>query len=382
MPLTEQLLLIGGGHSHALLLKQLFTLPSSQRQSITNVAKLLSSSSTAIYSGMLPRVISGEIPVQQAEIPIQSLCEQLGLEFVNANVEALELPANHVVLDDGTTLSASLYSWNTGLEVDSACCPDSNCSAVRPVTHMLAWWRDCLDALKDKQSSEQVVNIVGGGVASVELALAMDRALRNRNCRQRVSICIVSAADTLLSTMPAAVQRKINAVIAGRDIQLLTDVEVARVDAGALVSTGGQRIPHDFCLWAGARQAPAFFAESGLRVDPTGCIAVDSQLRSVSHPAHFAAGDIASIQPSSHAKNGVYAVRHAPTLLANILAVLQGQRLQHYRPQRHYLALIDLSDGTAIGVRGRWHYHGHLMRWLKNRIDQRFVRQFYDLLDN
>jgi selenide,water dikinase len=106
-----------------------------------------------------------------------------------------------------------------------------------------------------------------------------------------------------------------------------------------------------------------------VRVEPT--------LQVVGHPDLFAVGDCAALAGRPWVrKAGVYAVRQGPVLDANLRARLRGARLRPHRPQRDFLALLNLGRGEALGAKwgvaleGRW-----VWRW-KNRIDRRFVRRF------
>ena len=113
------------------------------------------------------------------------------------------------------------------------------------------------------------------------------------------------------------------------------------------------------------------FEADGLAVDERGFVLVDERLRSVSHPEVFAAGDCATLRHAPHSKSGVYAVRHAPVLAANL-----GGAERRYVPQRRALALIGCGDRHAIAdwnglsVEGAW-----VWRW-KDRIDRRWVEGF------
>ncbi|MFW6367496.1 MAG: DUF4838 domain-containing protein, partial [bacterium] len=72
-------------------------------------------------------------------------------------------------------------------------------------------------------------------------------------------------------------------------------------------------------------------------------------------------------------KAGVYAVREAPVLLANLKAAATGGRLRAYRPQRDYLKLISMggrraaADRLNLRIEGRW-----VWRW-KDHIDRKFM---------
>ncbi len=126
----------------------------------------------------------------------------------------------------------------------------------------------------------------------------------------------------------------------------------------------------------GARLAARPSAHGALAVDAQGFVRIDAQLRSVSHPEVFAAGDCARFDAGALPKAGVYAVRMGPVLAHNLRAALGGRDFMAYRPQRRFLVLLGTGDGRAIasrgafGVTGRW-----VWRW-KEHIDRRFVRRF------
>lgn len=385
--MKKKLVLIGGGHSHVLLLKKLFALPSEQRNELSQAMVMVSAEQDSIYSGLLPSVIAGRRPLSAAKIPLKALCDQLGIRFVKATVSALDLPSKQIQLNDNlaSSLSATYFSWNVGLNVNPAVFAVPQCGSVRPVSALIDWWQLCLATLSQR-SDARVINVVGGGVASIELVLAMHSALLASGYRNRVTLRLLCSAEQLLSELPTAVQTIINQKLHDIGIDVQTALTVESVKSTYVVANNGRQLAHDFCLWVAAKEGPLFLRESGLQLDAGGCIEVNAYLQSLSHPQHFASGDIATIAASRHAKNGVYAVRHAESLYNNLFAqLLPGFGVKRFKPkafkpQRSFLSLIDLSDGTAIAVKGRWYLHGKSMLWLKNAIDNRFVAQFNDLL--
>jgi selenide,water dikinase len=127
----------------------------------------------------------------------------------------------------------------------------------------------------------------------------------------------------------------------------------------------------DLVIWTAGAFAPPWLRESGLAVDERGFILVDDQLRSVSHPEVLAAGDCATLRDAPHPKSGVYAVRHAPVLAAN----LRGAS-RRYVPQRRALMLLSCGARYAIADWGGFSWEGAwVWRW-KDRIDRRWVEGF------
>ena len=84
----SQLLLAGGGHTHALLLRRWAMQPRSRPvvESIT----LVSSRSTSLYSGLIPSALSGALRPDQCALDLRNLCRAAGVSFVQAEIALLE----------------------------------------------------------------------------------------------------------------------------------------------------------------------------------------------------------------------------------------------------------------------------------------------------
>jgi NADH dehydrogenase FAD-containing subunit len=109
-----------------------------------------------------------------------------------------------------------------------------------------------------------------------------------------------------------------------------------------------------------------------------GALLVDRYLRSVADPRVFGGGDCIAFQGRALPRVGVYAIREAPILFHNLLATLQGRPLRPFKPQRHCLLILNLGDGTGLATWGRFHWHGRLAFWLKDRIDRAFLREYQE----
>jgi selenide,water dikinase len=131
-------------------------------------------------------------------------------------------------------------------------------------------------------------------------------------------------------------------------------------------------------LVTGAAPA-AWLADSGLALDARGFVRVDEQLRSVSHPQVFAAGDVASIDGHRLAKSGVFAVRQGPILSDNLQRAVDGRALMRYRPQRRTLSLISTGDHHAVASWGQLSAEGAWAWHLKDWIDRRWMRKYQQL---
>lgn len=56
----------------------------------------------------------------------------------------------------------------------------------------------------------------------------------------------------------------------------------------------------------------------------------------------------------------------------NLLAALDGAKPKPFRPQEHFLWIMNLGDGTGLAVRRDLWWHGRAAFKLKDWIDRRF----------
>ena len=76
------------------------------------------------------------------------------------------------------------------------------------------------------------------------------------------------------------------------------------------------------------------------------------------------------------AKIWVYAVRENLILFHNILATLENKPLKIFRPQKQFLLIFNLGDGTGLLLRGDVIWRGRIALRLKNYIDRKFMRTY------
>lgn len=366
LPLTRDLVLVGGGHSHALVLRKWGMQPlAGVRVTVINPGP------TAPYSGMLPGFVAGHYARDELDIDLVKLARFAGARLIPGTVEGLD-PVNRLVhLRGRAPIAYDVASVNVGI---TSAMPDlpgfaENAVPAKPLGPFAQRWA----AWRDEGGPARVV-VIGGGVAGAELAMAMAFALRERG--REFQLHLIDSARALSALVPRAA-RLIRAEMARLGITVVEHAPVARVAPDHVALADGRRIAADFTTGAaGARPWP-WIAETGLALHE-GFIAVDAFLRS-SDPAVFAAGDCAHLTHAPRPKAGVYAVREAPVLFDNLRAALSGGRLRHYRPQKDYLKLISLGGKSALAEKFGTALRGAPMwRW-KDRIDRRFMEKFRDL---
>ncbi|MDF1820235.1 MAG: selenide, water dikinase SelD [Alcanivoracaceae bacterium] len=369
-PATRDLVLIGGGHAHALVLRMLAMDPVADTR-----LTLVSPDSLSPYSGMLPGMVAGHYREQDTHIDLPRLCQWAGVRFIRQAVTGIHAHQNQLTLADGSRLD---YDW---LSVDIGSVPHldavpgarEHAVPVKPVASFRHRWQRILDQLD--ADTTPAITVVGAGAGGTEMALAIRHALDRRG--QPAQVRLVSSTS-LLPGYPTAAQRRMARALARQDVLLETNTPIESVTASHLHS-GEKRLPFDLLLWCTGASDHVLPHGNDLDCNERGFIRVDQDLRSTSHRNVFAAGDCCDFTPGPLPKAGVYSVRQAPVLAYNLRAAITGTPTRPYRPQSGFLSLLSGGEKYAIGCRGPLVFSGAwVWRW-KDRIDRRFMAQFEQL---
>ncbi|UTA48193.1 selenide, water dikinase SelD [Simiduia sp. 21SJ11W-1] len=371
-PHLQDLVLLGGGHAHALVIARWAMAP------LPGVRlTLVSPEAHTPYSGMLPGLIAGHYTYRDTHIDLDQLCARAQVRFIRAAATGLDLHTKHIHLEGRPALGFDALSINIGATPSQAV-PGArqHAIAVKPISQFYARWQAIEASLAEKPHAH--IALVGGGAASVELACAL------RVKAPVAAISLFCAEARPLAGYGKRAQRAAARALAARNISIHGGQPVTRVEPNRLW-TGDKSHSVDQLLWCTQAAAPEWLRQTGLELDGQGFIAVDDQLQSVSHPGIFAAGDVASLSGQARPKAGVFAVRQAPVLAHNLRAWLLKLPLNRYRAQRAFLSMLSLGDGQALATRvGGWlpvFSGGWVWRW-KNRIDKRFMAMFSGLHSN
>ncbi|HEX3530089.1 MAG TPA: selenide, water dikinase SelD [Thermoanaerobaculia bacterium] len=367
-PAVQDLLLIGGGHTHALALRMLAMRP------LPGVrVTLVSDVSYAPYSGMLPGHVAGFYSWEEMHIDLRRLAAFAGAAFVLGQVDGLDADQRTVHVAGRPPMRASVISLNVGSTPSLSGVPGAERWVIpaKPVPELLAGWDRVKAAAADR---EMRIVLVGGGAGGVELALTMSHVLG-----RRASITLLHQGARLLPGHNERVRSILSRLLPERGITVRTSTQVAEVTAEGVRTAAGDFVPADFVFWVTHAAAPSWIAGSSLATTPEGFIRVTPKLQAVDHPWIFAVGDVATLEATPRPKSGVFAVRMAKPLVANLRASFSGRPLKSYHPQRQFLSLIGTGDGQAVASR-RWLAGRSALFWaLKDRIDRRFMRKFEDL---
>ncbi len=373
LPLTRDLVLIGGGHAHALVLRMWAMKPLAGTR-----VTLINPGPTAPYSGMLPGHVAGHYTRAALDIDLVKLARFAGARLVLGEALRVDPVARTVTVAGRGEIGYDVASLDVGIHTGMAAIPGfaEHALGAKPLDTYTRRWRDFLAAAKAGTVAPEVA-VIGAGIAGVELALAMAHALR-RDVGAAARVALIEAGAEIAGQSPEATAR-LRAALAGYGVVIHTRAEVIRIAPDGPVLADGTLVPGRFTVGTAGAFAHGWLSESPLPVTDDGFVQVDSHLRVLGHWDLFAVGDCAHMTHAPRPKAGVYAVRSGPVLLHNLRAVLTGGKTRAYRPQKDYLKLISLGQKSALAEKwGRTVSGPALWRW-KNRIDTRFMAMFQAL---
>jgi NADH dehydrogenase FAD-containing subunit len=356
----------GGGHAHLYALRRTAEL-SRRGFDVT----LVNPSPYLYYSGMATGVVSGIYSPEEDRINVRQLVESGGGSFVEGRVRAVCAEARALVLDDGRTVSYDAASFNLGSTTNLRV-PAPDVLPIKPVENAAEVNR----RLRVWDGDRPVkFLVVGGGAAGCEVA-ANSLALLER-WGKGGEVTVAERGDWLLGASPEGARRSIEAHLEGRGARVLTNTEVISWDPGRARTAGGDLLPYDLAVLAVGIEANGdVFRAAGLPVGPCGGLWVDRTLRSVADARIFGGGDMISYRGVGLPKLGVFAIRQGPVLYHNLQAVLRGEPLRPYRPQKRFLYVLNFGDGTGLAVYGPLVWRGRLAWKLKDYIDRRFMAEY------
>ncbi len=304
-----ELLLAGGGHTHALLLRRWARRPGGRPAARIT---LVSRAALTPYSGRLPACLAGRCSLAAASLPLASLCAAAGVAFVPAEIRGLDPRGRRLQLAPPLgPRTYDLLSLDVGAEVPlppPALTGGAPLLPIRPAAPVLA----ALEGL----APGAAVAVFGGGASAVEVAFAL----------------VVRGCRVSLHPRGSGLWQAFAAPLASAGIALVQGPAAAGT-ALALACTGAR--------------LPAWLASSGLSQAAGGRLAVEPDLTVAGWPQVFAVGDAALVRGAERPPAGVWAVKAAPRLHHNLRRRLAGQPLRPWRPPGRAVQLLGDGRGRA-----------------------------------
>lgn len=374
----KNIVLIGGGHSHAITLK-LFG-----HQPLVGVnLSLITPDQYTPYSGMLPGHIAGFYNYFQCHIDLQKLNKFANAQLYIDKVIELDLKNNKVFCANQTVIDFDLLSIDIGstptkFSVSGAA---EYTIPAKPVSQLLEHWYKLQENVTKNPQKPLSISIVGGGAGGVELALSMLAGLQKLGTKN-LTVHLFQRTGELMPHYHPSVRQIIQELLINKGVKLHLVETVSQViktedEKVRIKCESGLHINSDRVFWVTQASAAEWVKDSEIATDEKGFILVNDNLQSISHPHVFAAGDIATMINYHLPKAGVFAVRQGKPLYENLRRIILNKPLKIYKPQKEYLSLIGTGDGRAIATRGNFTSPPQRLIWYwKDWIDRRFMAQF------
>lgn len=285
-PIAKELVLIGGGHSHVIVLRMLAMNPIPGLQ-IT----LVSPDTRTPYSGMLPGLIAGHYDEDDIHIDLVPLCRFAGARFVQGRVEGVDPDSQSIQIAERPNLRYDVLSIDIGItpSLDVPGAVDS-VIPVKPINEFLARWRPFVERVAAGKVSR--VGFVGAGAGGVELCLAVQYRLRQEFAPHThpIEYHLFADGDRILPEFNENVRARFQTSLAGRKVNIHHGFRVARVDDHTVTSTTDESVTLDEIFWVTSAASQSWLKNTGLELNDQGFVAVDCTLQSVNY-ANVFAGD-------------------------------------------------------------------------------------------
>lgn len=355
--------LIGGGHSHVQVLRRHRERPLRARLSI------VLDQPESVYSGMVPGFVAGNYAAADLTIDVWALARTADVRVVDGAALRVDTERSRIEIEDHRTISFDTVSIDIGSTVAGLATKGvrEHALATRPIARFVEKLDSRLASLSP--GSDLPILVVGAGAAGVELAYCL-------NVRTKMPVIVISEPSS------AILQVGLTRLHARRPGVTFRGGRVVEVSHRGVVLESSEEVAGALVVWA-AGAAPLPLGEASGLPCVGGFIEAGPTLQVAGHPSVFAVGDCAHVlqtqgseRGSPLPKAGVYAVRMGPLLCDNLESRLAGTDLRPYAPQRDFLSLLNLGDGTAVGRRSGVRVEGKWVWRLKDRIDRQFMEMF------
>jgi NADH dehydrogenase FAD-containing subunit len=368
--MSTHFLLVGAGHAHLSILKNLrFFLLQGHKITVVNPEPY------HYYSGMGPGMLSGTYRPQQIRFHVEKMVTDQGGHFIRDHVVHIDPENQNVKTGNGEIISYDVACFNTGshvphAEITEKLKGESFFFPVKPIQNLLFAQHKLISLLKEKRPK---VIVAGGGAAGVEIAANL-RVLAE-NYKQEIDITVI-AGGKLLNRFNDRFRTAAKNLLQERRINLLERSGVAALSNHHVRLSTGFSLQCDMVLWAVGTTPSPFFKDSGLPTGPDGGLLVNEFLQSVFFSNIFGGGDCISFKNQHLEKVGVYAVRQNPVLLENLHNFVDHKPLKPFIPQKDFLIILNMGNGQGILNWKDIVFKGRTAFWLKDYIDQKFIKNF------
>lgn len=337
-PIVKDLVLLGGGHSHVIVLKQ-FGMKPMPGVRVTLVTRDVHTP----YSGMLPGYVAGHYTYDDCHIDLCPLAGFAGARLIHCSASGIDLEAKRVLLEGRPPIHYDVLSIDIGIT------PVQNLEGVKefsvpvkPIDTFTFRWEHMRERVLASCQPMKIA-VVGGGAGGVELLLSMQHRIKNDlekrgQEKDKIKFCLFSKRQ-ILPTHDPKTAKIFSRILKERGVEVIEGA-VKEMKKNYIFLENGSEHFFDECVWCTQGGAATWLQSTGLDLDSSGFILVDENLRSTKDKNVFASGDIHGSSLHPREKAGVFAVRQGLPLAKNLRLSILGKPLKPFVPQKKWLSLI------------------------------------------
>ena len=357
--IENDLILIGGGHSHLSVLKA-FILNPIKGLRIT----LISDVYQTPYSGMLPGFIENRFTLDEILIDLYKFSSIGNFRFIKSTVKGIQGKKQLIELENRPPIHYDFLSINIGIVNDKTKIigAEKYALTLKPISKIN--YSELTNKLENK-----TIGIIGAGPAGVEVALALKKRFVNSK------IYLFCSEKGILNNFPLSAKIKVLKILKFSDINVVEKSRVKQITKNSIYTVSKTKVYIDKAILATNGISPSWLKKTDLKLSKNGFIQTNKKLQTNFNNV-FASGDIINFSDKKLNKSGVYAVKSSLILEKNIRNFIQNKKLIDYKPQKSYLSLIGLSNEKALAHKFNFFLISKIALKLKNLIDLKFIKKF------
>ncbi|MBD3273896.1 MAG: hypothetical protein GF372_01220, partial [Candidatus Marinimicrobia bacterium] len=330
------------------------------------------------YSGLATGMLGGQYPPEQDQVDARPLIENTGGIFLQDTITKIHRDDQVLSTLSGEKIHYDALSLNIGSTIDDESIQGSSQYGwhVKPIVNLWNLRQKLEKHFTDQPEKSPNLMVVGGGLTGCEIAANLHHLAAKFGATAKVQL--FTRSDSLLPAQPESASKKLADLFDSWGIDIHFNTSVQKISENEVWSADGDLFTGDEIILATGLRANALIADSGLPVTEDGSMVVRSNLQSSDDRSIFGAGDCIFIEETPLPKLGVFAVRESPILLHNLLSYVQGKPLRKYDPQKRYLSILNLGNGTALALWGGMYWFGKLSMILKEHLDLSFLKKYQD----
>ncbi len=262
------------------------------------------------FQPLLYQVATAGLEPNEIVHPVRNIFKKdKNVHFLLGVVQEVDRPRRRIILEDGSdvpydylVIAAGAATNYFGIDgaAEHAYPMKGVSEALQLRNHMLRQFERAERTAGAQSEGALTFVVVGGGATGVEMAGQMaelfQRVLKEdyRNVDTSTArVVLLEMMPDLLAPYEEPLRDYARRALKARGVDVRTETTVERVEAGAVILEGGERIPAQTLIWAAGIKADPLADAVGTEQTKGGRLVVRPDLSLPGHPEIFAIGDIA-----------------------------------------------------------------------------------------